>query len=592
MQTYRSGKTATPLMLLSAALTYGLLNDAHASVSEPVAATPPPCSAPAVVTTAGRFCGVTQQVNTGGGSTQAVRAYMGMRYGFARRFAQPQPVTASGEAPATLLGNVCPQDPANLPANAPVSEDCLFLNVWTPVQASTSPLPVLVFIHGGGFQEGASSQAVFMGTRLAAIGQAVIVTINYRLGALGFLTGGTGPNQITPNLGLADQRLAIQWVHDNASAFGGDPSRITLFGESAGAMSIGIHLTAPAVQGLFNSAIMESNPYGLPYKTADQANAVRTLFNNSDAVTGGCTSPAAPPGSLACLKSLTWQQIVAAQGQITFASQLPAMQGQFSALLTWNPQVDGNLVPVQPNEAVIKKPVIAGTNLNEGALFITLPLPLQPGGPGKPGGYWFYLTRLFGEDTAADIIKLPRYAPNPTDNRPELARIVTDYLFTCATRHVMSSATNRNFAYLFSHRPSFAVWPGSAIPLPCQPVADGGQGQVCHSFEMPYVFRNPIAVDAAATPNGKVPPGTNFTAAERPLINSITQYWTSFAANGRPSDSSPTTPAWPQFTKNGTRQVLNLTPGQTQDNGANCGFWDTVGYDKGANLYDPASDAN
>jgi carboxylesterase type B len=264
---------------------------------------------------------------------------------------------------------------------------------------------------------------------------------------------------------------------------------------------------------------------------------------------------------------------------------LPAIYAtQLSALLVWNPQVDGDLVPIQPNETVITKPVIAGTNLNEGSLFIALPRPLPPGGPGKQGGYWAYLSAIFGTTTAAQIIQLPRYAPDPTDNRQELARIVNDYLFTCATRHVLSAAQGPNYAYQFAHQPSFAVWPGSSIPQPCQPIADGGLGQVCHSFELPYVFRNSIAVNAAATPDGQVPPGTQFTAAEWPLIRSISQYWTNFAANDRPTDVSPTTPPWPVFTAGGVRQVLDTTPGYTRDNHLNCGFWDLIGYDKGTGL--------
>jgi carboxylesterase type B len=155
-----------------------------------------------------------------------------------------------------------------------------------PAEPVSTPLPVMLFIHGGGFNEGASSQAVFMGTRLAAKGQAMIVTINYRLGVLGSLGGGTGIDQISPNLGLGDQQLAMSWVHDNAAAFGGNPARITLFGESAGAMSIGAHLSSASSAPLFHSAIMESNPYGIPFKNAEQGNELRDLFDSTPIVQG------------------------------------------------------------------------------------------------------------------------------------------------------------------------------------------------------------------------------------------------------------------------------------------------------------------
>jgi carboxylesterase type B len=269
--------------------------------------------------------------------------------------------------------------------------------------------------------------------------------------------------------------------------------------------------------------------------------------------------------------------LVAAQGQLFPLNTEFLGKGEFTGLLNWAPQVDGKLVPIQPNEAQITNPVIAGTNRNEGSLFITLPGNLPP------VGYTNFLNGLFGATDAKAIMALPRYRSQPTDNRPQMAKIVNDYLFSCATRHVLSASKGRAFSYLFAHKPSFAVWPGQFIPLPCQPVADGGQGEVCHSFELPYVFRNSVAVNTPATPTGGVPPGDSFTPEERPLINWLTEYWTSFAAIGRPSSPSVATP-WPPFRSNGIRQVLNLKISQTQDPGLNCGFWDAMGYDKGANL--------
>src|SRR5262245_3593825 len=165
--------------------------------------------------------------------------------------------------PATAFGAICPQD--NVAGD---SEDCLFLNIWTPRavvdRQKPKQLPVMVFIHGGYFVFGAGSLPLYDGAYLAASGNVVVVTLNYRLGALGFLA--VPELGLTGNFGILDQRQALRWVAENIAAFGGDPSKVTIFGESAGAMSVGLHLfSIPANRGLFRAAIMESNPLALPY---------------------------------------------------------------------------------------------------------------------------------------------------------------------------------------------------------------------------------------------------------------------------------------------------------------------------------------
>ena len=199
----------------------------------------------------------------------------------------------------------------------------------------------------------------------------------------------------------------MRWVHDNAAAFGGDPERITLFGESAGAMSIGAHLASPSSAPLFRGAIMESNPYGIPFKNPDQAQAVRTLVDNTSVVQG-CPATV-PPGSMARLKALTWQQVLAAQYEVSRADL--AFSGAMTGLLAWAPVVDGTLVPVQPNEAQITKSVIAGTNLDEGTLFVPFTAPLSP------SNYQLYLSRIFPAESS-QMLALPRYALGlPADGR-------------------------------------------------------------------------------------------------------------------------------------------------------------------------------
>ena len=177
----------------------------------------------------------------------------------------------TGFRDATRPGPRCIQDVGNDVDGRDTSEDCLTLNVWTP-PPSGEPRPVMVWIHGGGFINGSGD--IYNARRLASRGDVVVVTINYRLGALGFLAHpALGPAGDVGNYGLADQQAALRWVHDNIAGFGGDPDKVTIAGESAGGMSVCDHLVAPGSEGLFSAAIIQSGPcqaqYDLP--AAEQA---------------------------------------------------------------------------------------------------------------------------------------------------------------------------------------------------------------------------------------------------------------------------------------------------------------------------------
>ncbi len=183
------------------------------------------------------------------------------------RWKPPQSAASwQGIRQATEFGNACSQ-PA-FPSNGlygtappPISEDCLYLNVWTPAKSADDRLPVMVWIHGGGFVHGTGSAIGYEGENLARKG-AVVVTINYRLGILGFLAlpelDAESPQHVSGNYALMDQIAALQWVQKNIAAFGGDPNRVTIFGESAGSISVNILMASPLAHGLFSRAIGES----------------------------------------------------------------------------------------------------------------------------------------------------------------------------------------------------------------------------------------------------------------------------------------------------------------------------------------------
>ncbi|XP_022097401.1 acetylcholinesterase-like isoform X2 [Acanthaster planci] len=192
---------------------------------------------------------------------RSVDAYLGIPYAEPPvgllRFKPPVAKSLRGELQATKLGNRCPQPPFNfglMTVKGTFNEDCLFLDVFVPHRAPPKAA-VLVFLHGGGFFLGAGTIERTPPTPIAAVGDVIVVTLNYRLGALGFLS--TDDDIIPGNMGLLDQRLALEWVRDNIQAFGGDPERVTIVGESAGAASVSFHLLSPGSAGLFHAAIME-----------------------------------------------------------------------------------------------------------------------------------------------------------------------------------------------------------------------------------------------------------------------------------------------------------------------------------------------
>jgi len=521
---------------------------------------PPQCTAPAVVTSSGTACGLTETGRGPDGLARPVRAYLGIRYATAGRWERPRPVRTDAPVRATVPGDTCPQSTKWQPADLQ-SEDCLFINVWTPAGGGRGRLrPVMVFLHGGAFVLGSGSNPVYDGRNLAARGDVVLVSLNYRLGALGFLAGGDGEDQLEGNYGLRDQQVALQWVQTNIRAFGGDPDAVTVFGESAGAMSVGAHLVAPTSQALFRAAIMESNPYGIPFKSAGESRVVRRSF---DLASERCLT-----GALTCLRALPFGRVVEIEASAV-ASAIPLLLEGLAGLLTWTPVVDGELLPIQPSAAAVRKPVIAGTNTDEGPLFA--------------GGFrslpdWEYhlaLRFLFGGGAPDQILARARYAGGEGQDVEALGRVIGDALFTCANRRVLGNArVSDAFGYEFALLPSYAVWPpGWPMAAACQPA----RGKVCHTFELPFVFGNAVAVLPA--PPGTVLPETRFTPAEQKLSGLMTDYWAAFAHRARPD--GPGLPDWPPF-GDGVRLVFGRDLSRTRDDAAHCDMWNglAVGRDR------------
>jgi para-nitrobenzyl esterase len=529
-------------------------------------------------------CGLTT-TDPGGGT---LYLYRGIPYADpptgANRWADPLPPSFV-DLSATEFGPRCPQGKAGeLPLlGSDESEDCLYLNVWTPGVTSDAGLPVMVFIHGGAFISGSGGSAqgvmpghlnLYDGAQIVATSRSpgppvVFVTLNYRLGVLGFLAG--DKIGLTGNYGLKDQTAALQWVKRNIQRFGGDPAKVMIFGESAGAQSTALHLTiqADGHQSLFARAAMESN-YGISYQTVAEAQGKADAFS----LRAACNGAGSPAAVLACLRALPLASIL--------ESQLAAWGPHDSAcyglqtVIPWQPVIDGAFVQKDPIESTISKPVLLGSNLTESIPFV---LPWFPTNAVEQAvAYPALLTLLFGELEAAAI-----YAAYETEYRTsgtlaKMEQLVTDYLWTCFNRALARRAVLQPvWRYHYLHHGSFSVWTDPYVATQGKTAtACATSPAVCHADELPFVFGN--ATDMKMVQQSFTPDESSFTAA-------LQRYWIQFARTGNPNADGQT--AWPghdsgaYLTLQAPASAIAPASDASQALGANCEIWDRVGYTVG-----------
>jgi para-nitrobenzyl esterase len=507
-------------------------------------------SAPGAAASAASASRVTPlMVRTSQGSVRGTyagpaREFLGLPYAApptgTLRWRPPQPAAPwRGVRTATTPGPDCAQNGslATGVITSSTAEDCLYLNVYTPKTAGHRPLPVMVWIHGGAFTGGAGS--IYDGAVLAAQGHVVVVTINYRLSAFGFLdlpSLGAGSG----DYGLLDQQAALRWVRRNALAFGGDPRAVTEFGESAGAASVCDNMASPSAAGLFSRAIAESGCL-LPAPTVQSAQQQGTTL----AAKLGCTDPAT---AAACLRGKPASDIL-----------------QAGAGLGWAPVSGTPTLPAQPSTAFADGryahvPLLQGTNHDEGRFFVAL----EYDGFGRPittAQYPAIIQASYGASAAAVLAHYPLsgYAS------PDLAyaAVFTDSAFSCPALQA-DHLTERSgvYAYEFSD-PS----PPNDFPLTFTfPLG------AAHSTELQYVFGRIPYLDT-------VPP---FTPAQLALSDQMIGYWSRFAATGNPSAraSGPAAPDWPRFTA-ARPDIQELIPDATAPETSaqfaaahQCAFWD------------------
>ncbi len=389
-------------------------------------------------------------------------------------------------------------------ASVDVSEDCLYLNVWTAAKTAGEKLPVMVWIHGGAFVGGMTGTPMFDGTKLAQKG-VVLVSIAYRLGVFGFMAhpelsreSGRGSG----TYGIQDMIAGLQWVKNNIAGFGGDPSRVTIFGESAGGIAVGMLSAAPPAGGLFQRAISESGGSFAPPRIVDGAgqNVPSLKLAESD---GESFLKKLGAADIKAARALPAEQIQKAAG------------GGMGGGGFW-PVADGYVIPGDPYELYEKgqfndTPILAGTNSNEGGLFMR--------GPAAAGSFEKQIRSGYGE--RADVI-LSAY-PHSTDEEAARASadVFREFAFAWPTwtwaRLQSRMGKGRAFVYYFDHR------------TPASP--DGAN----HGAEVTYVFGNFGGQGGAPQPE------------DLALSNLIQAYWINFAKTGDPNGTG--LPSWPNYTE-------------------------------------------
>lgn len=431
------------------------------------------------------------------------------------RWKEPQPVRPWKEVRACdRYGPACVQSEWPYPVSREIfaitdqSEDCLYLNVWSPAKDPGERLPVMVWIHGGGFTVGSGSQVLYEGKYLAKKG-VVVVTINYRLGPFGFMAhpklSQESPHGVSGNYGLLDQIEALKWVQRNIDKFGGDPHNVTVFGESAGGASVCYLMASPLAKGLFHKAIVQSGGFlsmGMP--SAGRQENLKEAEKLGEKISSalGCSGE---PDELAALRSKDARQVLEA-----FEKSSTGLLGRASI----GPVVDGYVLPKRPQEVFAeggqhRVPLLIGNNADEGMLFLgDRQFDLQQ--------YKTILSFLYGDMAKEVEAMFP--ASSDAEVKEAYNRLFTSLGFGGPSRHA-AECTARLGVPVYVYK----------FTMKSTEVSSRHMGAY-HGYELPFVFGTLVRY---------------LGQEEQRLSETMMNYWTRFAAKGDPNGGSE--PAWPRF---------------------------------------------
>jgi len=431
------------------------------------------------------------------------------------RWNPPKPAAAwTGVRSATKFGPACMQPESRVMgiSRAEMSEDCLYLNVWTPAVSPAQAAPVMVWIHGGSFMSGAGSQPTYDGTRLAMRG-VVVVTINYRMGVFGYMAHpeltAESANHTSGNYALLDQIAALRWVRDNIAAFGGDARNVTVFGESAGASSIAYLMVSPLAKGLFDKAILESP--GLLFAPEPELKRDYRGITNMEAV-GLAVGPHVAELRAMSADALMEQSFEASKklfgpgggGRTRMRAATP-LDDPHAVHLAWTPFADGYIVPDQlarlyAEGRFMHIPVLAGTNANEGNLFLTHYHPTNT------DGFHAWIEEAFAPCGNAVVAQYAPQSPATSEQIHAAAdRVLTDSLFLYGTFSV--ARATHGYLYRFTR---------------VSPRAEKLSLGAYHASEIPYVFGHTLNAP------------DDYTEVDRKLSDQMMTMWLHFARTGDP----------------------------------------------------------
>ncbi|KAK0172171.1 hypothetical protein PV328_005520 [Microctonus aethiopoides] len=522
-----------------------------------------------IQTKKGRVRGITQTATTG----KKVDAWYGIPYAQKPlghlRFRHPRPNERwDGILNATTLPNSCVQildtvfgdfvGATMWNPNTQLSEDCLYVNVVAPKPRPTNAA-VMVWIFGGGFYSGSATLDVYDPKTLVSEENVILVSMQYRVASLGFLYFGTA--DVPGNAGMFDQTMALQWVRDNIAAFGGNPDNVTLFGESAGAVAISLHLLSPLSRHLFNQAIMQSGSPTAPWAIISREESIIRGLRLAEAV--GCPHDEKNlQAVIDCLITVDPVDIVNNEWGTLGICEFPFV-----------PVIDGAFLDETPQSSLItssfkKANILMGSNTEEGFYFII-----------------YYLTELFRIDGTEDVKvtreefiravtelnpyvnQIGRHAivyeytnwlhpDDPDVNRDAIDKIVGDYQFTCNVNEFAgryAETGNSVYMYYYKHRSVNNPWPRWT--------------GVMHADEISYIFGEPLD------------PSKHYTKEEIQLSKRMMRYWANFAKTGDPNmgdDGSWTEAFWPQHTA-ANQEHLTLDTNTTEVGYGirtrQCAFW-------------------